>query len=102
MKSRFVAAAISTNKRLWVVLLIFGAVLLFMRIMCVPSIAQAEGERVLEDLIPKHVPIKVKIKKEKEQSFKDLKNEKWAREFELELTNTGGKAIYSLSLMLVL
>src|SRR5690348_5628513 len=55
-----------------------------------------EEERELEDLIPKHVPIKIKIKKEKEAGFKDLKNEQWAREFELEVTNTGTKPIYSL------
>jgi len=55
-----------------------------------------ENERQLEDLIPKHVPIKIKIKKEKEPRFKDLKNERWAREFELEVTNTGTKPIYSL------
>lgn len=55
-----------------------------------------EDERQLEDKIPKHVPIKIKINKEKEAGFKDLKNEKWAREFELEVTNTGTKPIYSL------
>src|SRR5690349_15771618 len=55
-----------------------------------------ENERQLEDLIPKHVPIKIKIKKDKEAGFKDLKNEKWAREFELEVTNTGTKPIYFL------
>ena len=55
-----------------------------------------EEERQLEDLIPKHVPIKIKIKKEKEAGFKDLNNEKWAREFELEVTNTGTKPIYAL------
>ena len=55
-----------------------------------------EDERRIEDLIPKHVPIKIKIKKEKEAGFKDLNNEKWAREFELEVTNTGTKPIYSL------
>ena len=55
-----------------------------------------EEERQLEDLIPKHVPIKIKIKKEKEAGFKDLKNERWAREFELEITNTGTKPIYAL------
>lgn len=55
-----------------------------------------EDERKLEDLIPKHVPIKIKIKKEKEARFKDAKNERWAREFELEVTNTGTKPIYYL------
>jgi hypothetical protein len=60
-----------------------------------------ENERQLEDSIPKHVPIKIKIKKEKEAGFKDLKNERWAREFELEVTNTGSKPIYFLYLYVV-
>jgi len=60
-----------------------------------------EEERQLEDSIPKHVPIKIKVKKEKEAGFKDLKNEKWAWEFELEVTNTGTKPIYSLDLYVV-
>src|SRR6185436_16589662 len=58
-------------------------------------------ERVFENTIPKDVPIKIKIKKEKEQSFKDLKNEKWLRELEIELTNTGERPIYYLDLLLV-
>jgi hypothetical protein len=65
------------------------------------STAQSE-ERVLEDTIPKHLPIKVKIKKEKEKAFKDLKNEKWLRDFELEVTNTGDKPIYFLHLLIVM
>jgi hypothetical protein len=57
-------------------------------------------ERIFENKIPAHIPIKIKIKKEKEESFKDLKNEKWLREFELEVTNTGDKPIYFLYIML--
>jgi len=60
-----------------------------------------ENERQLEDLIPKHVPLKIKNKKEKEAGFKDLKSEKWAREFELEVTNTGTKPIYAVDLYVV-
>ena len=60
-----------------------------------------ENERQLEDSIPKHIPIKIKIKKEKEAGFKDLKNERWAWEFELEVTNTGTKPIYALDLYVV-
>lgn len=67
-----------------------------------PGIAQSNEERELEDTIPKHLPIKVKIKKEKEKSFKDLKNEKWLRDFQLEITNTGDKPIYFLSLSITL
>lgn len=62
----------------------------------------SRDERVLEDLIPKHIPIKIKLKKEKEEAFKDLKNDLWLRDFELEVTNTGDKPIYSLYLMLLL
>jgi hypothetical protein len=47
-------------------------------------------------------PSKIKIRKEKEKAFKDTKNEKWARDFELEATNTGEKPIYYLWLMLLL
>lgn len=65
------------------------------------STAQSE-ERVLEDTIPKHLPIKVKLKKEKEKAFKDAKNEKWLRDFELEVTNTGDKPIYFLHLSIEL
>jgi hypothetical protein len=67
-----------------------------------PSVAQSTEERELEDKIPKHLPIKVKIKKEKEKAFKDLKNEKWVRDFQLEITNTGDKPIYFLSLWISL
>ena len=60
------------------------------------SSSAAFQERIFENKIPAHIPIKIKIKKEKEESFKDLKNEKWLREFELEVTNTGDKPIYFL------
>ena len=60
-----------------------------------------DNERQLEDAIPKHVPLKIKIKKEKEAGFKDLKNERWAREFELEVTNTGTKPIYAVDLYVI-
>ena len=43
-----------------------------------PSSAALQ-ERIFENKIPAHIPIKIKIKKEKEKSFKDLKNEKWPR-----------------------
>jgi hypothetical protein len=89
-------------KRLLHCLLICLAFVLLVRGMLPSSTAQAPEERELEDKIPKHLPIKVKIKKEKEKAFKDLKNEKWVRDFELEITNTGDKPIYFLSLMVVL
>jgi hypothetical protein len=61
----------------------------------ISSIAQST-EREFEDRVPKHLPIKVKLKKEKEKAVKDLNNEKWVRDFQLEVTNTGTKPIYYL------
>ena len=61
----------------------------------VTSSSVAQQERILENGVRDHVPIKFKIKKEKEESFKDLKNEKWVREFELEVTNTGDNIMFT-------
>ena len=61
----------------------------------------AQGERVFENAIPENAPIRIKIKKEKEKSFKDLKDETWVREFELELTNIGDKPIFFVYIHLI-
>ncbi len=61
------------------------------------SIARGQGERLFEDAIPKKVPIRVKLKKETEDLVKDLNNHDWVRDFALEVTNTGDRAIYFLN-----
>jgi hypothetical protein len=61
-----------------------------------------EQKRELEDKIPKNVPIKVKVRVEKEKGFKDLNNRNWLSDFELEVTNTSNKPIYFLELWLML
>lgn len=61
-----------------------------------------QDERKLDDEIPTHVPLRAKITKEKEKHFKDLKNEKWARDLELEVTNVGDKPVYEFYLMLII
>jgi hypothetical protein len=66
------------------------------------SASAAQQERQLENLIPKHVPLKIRIKKEKERLFKNLGNERWAHDFELEVTNIGERPIYEFYLKLVL
>jgi len=86
-------------KSLAAVLVLSVAGVLIMALCLTPSSAALQ-ERIFENKIPAHIPIKIKIKKEKEKSFKDLKNEKWLREFELEVTNTGDKPIYFLYIML--
>lgn len=45
-------------------------------------------QRELEDRIPKHLPIKVKVK--------NLNSGKWTSDLEVEVTNTGNKPIYFL------
>jgi hypothetical protein len=45
-------------------------------------------ERELIDNLPKHLPLKIKVK--------NLKSEKWVRDFALEITNTSDKPIYYL------
>jgi hypothetical protein len=55
---------------------------------------QRTGSRVLEDKVPKHLPITIKLKPEKEKQFLDLNNESWVRDLEFELKNTGDKPIY--------
>ncbi len=96
MKS--LTTVLAQNIRVSVIVVGSGALLSFMMVM---STAQLDG-RVLDNTIPSHLPIKAKLKKEKEESFKDLKNEKWVREFELEVKNTADRPIYFLHLMLIL
>src|SRR5918912_718223 len=57
-------------------------------------------EREVVDKIPKHLPIKVKIKKP--EKLKDAKNEDWPDDMEIEITNTGSKPIYYLRIHLAL
>src|SRR5215212_3668287 len=93
------AAAAERFFRLLFVCLVF---VLLMKAATTLSIAQSAEERKMEITIPKHLPIKVGMKEEKEKAFKDLKNEKWVRDFELEITNTGDKPIYVLSFIVIL
>ena len=57
-------------------------------------------KRLFENRVPEHLPIKVRIKREKEKLYRDLDNENWARDFEIEVENTGTKPIYSLAFLL--
>ena len=100
MKSRLETSNLAANT----ILLLFGLIVVAILLFEAPvtlSIAPGQDERVFENTIPKHVPIKLKIKKEKEKSFKVLTNDKWVRELELEVTNTGDKPIYFLFLDLI-
>ncbi len=87
------------TKSLLLVLALFLSLTFVIRNIRSENIAQ---ERELEDQIPKHLPIKIKIKSEKEKAFKDLNNAHWLRDFELEVQNTGDKPIYYLALVLTI
>ena len=52
------------------------------------------GEREVVEKIPKHLPIKARVKKP--ERLKDAGNEDWLGDIELEVTNTGTKPIYYL------
>src|SRR5881394_75142 len=85
-------------------LLLFALLMVGIFLMKAPvtsSIARVQEERVFENEIPENAPIKIKIKKEKERSFKDLKDESWVREFELEVINTSDKPIYFIYINLI-
>ncbi|MCU1265354.1 MAG: hypothetical protein JWM21_1672 [Acidobacteria bacterium] len=106
MKSFFTRVA-SVSVRLWVpkaCLILLAIVMLAIFLMTgrlAASIGQRQEVRQFEDAVPTDVPIKIRIKKEKEKSFRDLDNEKWLSDFELELTNTGNKPIYFVYLTLI-
>lgn len=94
--------SISFLKRLILLLVIVVISVLLIKGRLGPGNAQSTDERYLEDTIPNHLPIKVRIKKVKEKAFKDLKNERWARDIEIEVTNTGDRPIYYLNLSIQL
>lgn len=76
---------------------------LFFKTQFVSSTQQSEGkERELDSRVPEHLPIKIKIRKDKEKAFKDLQNEHWANDFELEVKNTGSKPIFCLSFLVLI
>ena len=56
-------------------------------------------EREIETRIPAHLPIKLKFRNV--EKVKDLKNEDWIGDLEVEVTNTGTKPIYYLYIELL-
>lgn len=63
-------------------------------------IERKPSRRLFENRVPEHLPIKVKIKREKERKFRDLENDDWPRDLELEVKNVGEKPIYFLLFVL--
>ena len=67
-----------------------------------PVNAQQAGkdEREFVSTLPSHVPLKVTVKNL--EKVKDLKNEKWYGELEVEVKNTGTRPIYRFGFSLLL
>ena len=62
--------------------------------------AKEKEQRVFEDVIPKHLPIKAKLKSDSEPAARDLGNDYWLRDLEIEVKNTGTRPIYYLVLLI--
>jgi hypothetical protein len=101
MKPQFFSSLLHSRK------LIVGAalllsIILFSSIKISSSRAQqqertdvpAGQEKVLEDRVPAHLPIKVKVK--------NLNSKKWVHDLEVEVTNTSTKPIYFMHLHIIL
>src|SRR6185436_15072376 len=88
------------RKRL-ILLIVIGFAIIFSIKLLGPSLAKNNEEREIEDKIPKHLPLKVKLKKEKEAKVKDFENDQWLLDFELEVTNTSEKPIYFLDFFVI-
>ena len=80
---------------------VIASLLLFSRLGPVQSAPQ-QSKRTFESAVPAQVPLKIKIKKDKEEKALDAENKNWFRDIEIEVTNTSDKPIYFLSLDIVM
>jgi hypothetical protein len=67
-----------------------------------PEKRESTTRRLFENRVPEHLPIKVKLRREKERRFRDLENQNWVRDLELEVKNVGEKPIYFLFFYVVI
>lgn len=96
MNTHFNAVPSQSFKATVSAIVVLAFFLVFGGIGSVSSMAQSSQPeaRELDDKIPKHLPIKVKVK--------NLDKEKWVREVEVEVKNTGDKPIYYLGFNLLM
>jgi hypothetical protein len=59
-----------------------------------------EGARAVVNALPPRLPLKVVVKNR--ELVADPKNESWLRDLEVEVTNTGSRPVYFVSLLLLL
>src|SRR6185295_4582952 len=91
------------TRQLLVVLVLtsFAALFLFSRLGRVESAVQST-ERTFENKVPAHVPLEIKLRKDKEGKVKDASNKSWYRDLQIDITNTSDKPIYLFTLFLEL
>ena len=84
-----------------IVLIAAVCALLFSTLAPLQSTTAQQRRRVFESKFPKQIPVKVRIKKDKEAAALDLTNKNWFRDIEIEVTNTSNKPIYYLRLDII-
>jgi hypothetical protein len=70
---------------------------LLSKIALVHSAIQAT-KRTIENKVPAHVPLDIKIRKDKEERITNAANKTWYRDLQIEITNTSERPIYFFSL----
>jgi hypothetical protein len=55
-------------------------------------------KRTIENKVPAHVPLDIKIRKDKEEKITNAANKTWYRDLQIDITNTSEKPIYFLAL----
>ena len=81
------------------VLIVLAALLLFSKFGRVESASQST-RRTIENKVPSHVPLDIKISKDKEEKIKT--NKEWYRDFEMTITNTSDRPIYYFALFIMM
>ena len=101
MNPRRIFSRLSNRSMAALKAVVLSSVVLLSVVGVVSSTAQTQDEeRQVENRLPEHLPIKLKVKNP--EKVKDLKNQKWLGEIELEVKNVGTKPIYYILMTLVL
>jgi hypothetical protein len=94
-------SALARREIITLILIGVASLLLFSRFPLVQSAAPQATKRSFANKTPKQVPLKVEIKRSKEEKALDVNNKNWFRDIEIEVTNMSDKPIYFLSMHLV-
>lgn len=81
-------------------IVLFGAIIALVLSTLAPvrSTTAQQARRTFESKLFAHIPLKVRVKKDKEATALDPSNKNWFRNIEIEVTNTSKKPIYYVGL----